>query len=281
MIERPYMGIDWRRDHSFRIPRPDLDARIGAPDACTDCHTDRDAAWAAAALETWYPESTNRGPHFGTTIAAGRRDPVAAAADLAALATDTAMPGIARATALWLLEQSGDPERAAQVADLLSNPDPLIRQAAVGAQRTAPAQDRVLRLIERLADPVRSVRQAAARELLSAPIARLPDAIAADLQAATGEWQASLANRLDFPETHLQLAGTALATRNLPAAEAAFREAVSLDPQRTDAWAMIVRIAAATRGPGAAAAALEEAFAVNPNNEMLQDLAAALGLPSR
>jgi len=41
MIARTYMGIDRRRDHSFRIPRPDLAAETGAPDACTDCHADR------------------------------------------------------------------------------------------------------------------------------------------------------------------------------------------------------------------------------------------------
>ena len=40
MIERTYMGIDRRSDHSFRVPRPDL-AATGSPDACTDCHADR------------------------------------------------------------------------------------------------------------------------------------------------------------------------------------------------------------------------------------------------
>ena len=50
MAERIYMGNDWRADHSFRIPRPDLDARTGAPDACTACHADREPAWAAAEI---------------------------------------------------------------------------------------------------------------------------------------------------------------------------------------------------------------------------------------
>ena len=36
--------------------------------------------------------------------------------------------------------------------------DPLIRSAAVGPQRTAPLQQRALRLVELLDDPVRSVR---------------------------------------------------------------------------------------------------------------------------
>ena len=31
MVERVYMGNDWRADHSLRVPRPDLDAVTGAP----------------------------------------------------------------------------------------------------------------------------------------------------------------------------------------------------------------------------------------------------------
>ena len=48
MIERVYMGIDARRDHSFRIPRPDLSVLLGTPNACNDCHQDKSAEWAAA-----------------------------------------------------------------------------------------------------------------------------------------------------------------------------------------------------------------------------------------
>jgi tetratricopeptide (TPR) repeat protein/nitrate/TMAO reductase-like tetraheme cytochrome c subunit len=33
-----YMMVDARRDHSFRVPRPDLSVRLGTPNACTGCH---------------------------------------------------------------------------------------------------------------------------------------------------------------------------------------------------------------------------------------------------
>jgi predicted CXXCH cytochrome family protein len=276
MIERVYMGNDGRRDHSFRIPRPDLSAETGAPDACTDCHTDQTAAWAAARIEEWRPDSANRGRHYGQTLAAGRADPAAAGYDLAALALDSAQPGIVRATALWLMEGAVDAELAARTQDLLDDPDPLVRAAAIGAQRAAPAQERVLRLIPALSDPVLTVRIASARALLDAPVARLPRTIAADLQAALADWRASLGNRLDFPETHLQLGGMALTMRNSPAAEAAFREVVRMDPQRIDAWAMIARIAAATGGPDAARKALSEALQANPDNAHLLAMQAAM-----
>jgi len=43
MPAREYMVVDRRRDHSLRVPRPDLATALGAPDACTACHRDRDA----------------------------------------------------------------------------------------------------------------------------------------------------------------------------------------------------------------------------------------------
>jgi hypothetical protein len=49
-----YMVIDRRHDHSFRVPRPDLSAKLGTPDACSGCHTDKSANWAATAVENWF-----------------------------------------------------------------------------------------------------------------------------------------------------------------------------------------------------------------------------------
>jgi predicted CXXCH cytochrome family protein len=282
MIERVYMGVDGRRDHSFRIPRPDLAGQTGGPDACTDCHSDRSADWAAARIAEWYPGSDKRDQHYGLTLARGRADPVGAADDVAELAADSSQPAIVRATALWLLQGNGDDaELATRVAPLLADPDPLVRAAAAGAQRAAPPQERVLRLVELLNDPVLSVRMTAAREMLDAPVARLPQAMAADLGATMAEWQAALANRLDFPETHLQLGGMALTMRNLPAAEGAFREVVRLDPQQIEAWVMLARIAATMQGVAATRAVLDQALAANPKDETLHQLKAELDAAAR
>src|SRR3546814_1532191 len=44
-----YMGVDARRDHSFRLPRPLLEANTGSADACRSCHRDQTASWAQKA----------------------------------------------------------------------------------------------------------------------------------------------------------------------------------------------------------------------------------------
>ncbi|WP_172327163.1 multiheme c-type cytochrome [Mangrovicoccus sp. HB161399] len=278
MPEAVYMGNDWRADHSFRIPRPDLSAETGAPDACTSCHEGRDPAWAAAVLEDWFPESTHRGPHYGQILARGTADPVAAAGDLSVLARSEE-PGIVRATALWLLGQGGGPAEADAVESLLADPDPLVRAAAIDAQRGADAQLRVQRIVGLLGDPSRSVRIAAARALLGAPVAHLPGPMAENLRRAQGEWRGAMAARLDFPETHVQLAGMALTLRNFPAAAQAFAEVTALDPQYVDAWVMRARLAAALDGPDAARSVLEEAVAANPGDLGLSSLLADLGGP--
>lgn len=270
MIERVYMGIDGRRDHSFRIPRPDLFNETGAPDACSDCHKDQSPAWAAAQIAEWYPDNANRRPHYGQIFAPARNGEVGETASLIALAEDGDQAGIVRATALWLLEQSADAKIASRLSPLISSPDPLVRAAAIGVQRAAPPQDQVSRIVPGLSDPVRSVRIAAAKQMHDAPIARLPQRISKEMREAMNEWQGALANQTDFPETHMVLGGLALTMRNLPAATGAFREVTKLDPQLIEAWVMLARITAVTEGAEAASSILIEALEIIPGDKTLQ-----------
>ncbi|MGA9435882.1 MAG: multiheme c-type cytochrome [Roseobacter sp.] len=272
MIERVYMGVDGRRDHSFRIPRPDLSVETDSPNSCTDCHADRSSAWAAAAVEEWYPDSVNRGLHYGQTLAAGRRNPVTAKGSLADLAENRDEPGIVRATALWLLEQAQDPQIATRLEPLLDDPDPVVRAAASGVHASAAPQLRAQRLERALVDPVRTVRIEAAKTLITVPPNSLPPSTVDKLRAAAREWQQGLVNRADFPETHLILGGTALTMRNIPGAQRAFREVVRMDPQREDAWVMLARIADAVEGPQAAMQVVEEALQFIPGSDTLNSM---------
>ncbi len=281
MVERVYMGNDWRADHSFRIPRPDLFPVTGAPDACSTCHADKTAKWAADQIAEWFPDSDKRGPHYGEIIAAGRRDPHAATPQLETLATAQDQPGLVRATALWLLDNTSDPAVAEEMVKLFDDPDPLVRAAAARLQRRTGPEARAENLPDLLDDPVRAVRMSAAQAMLTGQPGRMDAVAMADLRAALGEWQASVQSRLDFPETHLQLGGTALVNRNLPAAASAFAEAARLDPQQVDAWVMQARIALAQGDQQTAIRVLQEGADANPGaitiQEMLMDLTGGAG----
>jgi Tfp pilus assembly protein PilF len=83
--------------------------------------------------------------------------------------------------------------------------------------------------------------------------------------------------RADFPETHLQIGGAALTGRNLEVAEAAFREAVALDPQLVDGWVMVARIRAAVGDVAGARQALDEGLGANPGQGDLEAMRGQLG----
>ena len=272
MAERVYMGVDGRRDHSFRVPRPDLGAQVGAPDTCTDCHSDRTQDWAATEIAARFPDSQHRGFHYGETLAAGRQDPQAAAEALLTLALDDTQPGIVRASAAELLGTAGLATLPDLAVPLLTDPDPLVRAASARLQAAAPPATRAARLMPLLSDPLRMVRVETARSMLDMSLQGLRPSQSAFVRAAMEEWQRSMMTRLDYPETHLVLAGLALSQRNAQAATAAFRTVVEMDPQRAEAWVMLVRIAHATDGPRAARSVLEDALAILPADPALAQL---------
>ena len=109
MPERTYMAVDPRRDHSLRVPRPDLSVSIGTPNACSGCHVkdqlkdlpaekteslteyadwlqqaqdgDQEIAgllaktdqWCDDACETWYGSERKKPTHFAETISEFRK----------------------------------------------------------------------------------------------------------------------------------------------------------------------------------------------------------------
>lgn len=272
MIERTYMGIDGRRDHSFRVPRPDLSAKVGTPNACTDCHQDKTATWAAEALERRYPDSGHRGAHFGEVFAGARGNPSGFGEDLMGLALLETLPAIVRATALDLLSNRADAALANRATPLLEDPDPLVRSAALALQAAVPETERLPRVVAALEDPVKAVRIEAARQLLALRNFPLPRGSADAARSASREWQATLAAKADFPETHMAIGGAALVMRNANAAISAFSEVTRLDPQLVQAWTFLVRLHLIQRDFAAAEFALQKGLAANPGDPGLAAL---------
>ena len=130
MPETTYMVVDPRRDHSLRVPRPDLSQAIGVPNACNGCHADESTAWAVASTTTWYG---SRAPedHYGAALHGSRSGDPSALPRLLALALDTAQPAIVRGTALSIVGFFPSASAAQALADGLGDPEPLVRLGAV------------------------------------------------------------------------------------------------------------------------------------------------------
>ncbi len=278
MVERVYMQIDARRDHSFRIPRPDLSVALGTPNACTDCHAGQSASWAAERLRAWFPDSTARGPHFATIFHRARTEPDGAGVDndLLSVALDNAQSGIVRATALDLLKRYSSRAIADRTVGLLSHDNPIIRAAAIPLQRAAPPQQWIERITTMLDAPKAAVRIEAARSFLDMIAQGAPDQAMAIARSAFAEYQGALRAKADFPETQMAIAGTALLLRRYDAADRAFSEAVAMDPQLLDGWSMLIRMKSARGDRRGAIETARRAVDANPEapvlNQQLQEL---------
>ena len=279
MPQRYYMVVDERADHSMRVPRPDLTLKIGTPNACNGCHQDKDAAWAAAAVETWYPDPVHRGPHFGEALHAADVHAPDAGSRLLALAGDPSQPAIARARALARLHDDPrhlpGPEALVMVRRLLADPDASVRAQAVRVLELADLQTRVELVWPLLSDPVRLVRLEAARVLAPVMGQGMGDALRGQMGAALEEAVGAEVVNADRPEAHLNLGLLASAAGESRVAEEAYRTALRLDQRFTPARANLADLYRAQGRESEAEAELEAGLAIDPESA---DLHFALGL---
>jgi tetratricopeptide (TPR) repeat protein len=232
MDSRLYMVIDERRDHSFRLPRPDLSVLLGITNACNKCHTkpNETPQWAADTIKKWFGEKPNREPHWGPALKAGREGAPEGEKLLLELIARRTTPPIVRATALDLLSNYDSAASAAARTDALHDGDPLIRLTAV---RTLPADD-VNQLVSNLAsvleDTTRAVRIAAATRLAQLPFSQLADSQRKAFEQALIEFRASQSLSLDHAGGHLVLASLARQHGRTDEAIKHVESAIKLEP---------------------------------------------------
>jgi predicted CXXCH cytochrome family protein len=236
MPTRTYMVVDPRRDHSIRIPRPDLSLSLGSPNACTQCHADRNADWAAAAMDKWYGDGWRRRPHYGSTFSAVRTQGAKTLPSLLAIAEDPAMPSIVKATAATLAEPYLRSDSLPSVQKLLANFNPGVRIAALGLiERFEPAV-RARAAAPLLSDPVRGVRIEAARVMADVNDDQLTPEERRAREKATSDYVKSLQEDSDWPTANVSLGNLRMRQGRSDEAIAAFERALSLDPRFTAAY---------------------------------------------
>jgi Tfp pilus assembly protein PilF len=236
MPGRTYMVVDPRRDHSLRVPRPDVSQRLGTPEACTGCHRNRTPRWAADVLGKWYGPTRWTRPHYGDTLQLGRQGGPGAGPALAALARDGTAPAIVRATALALLLRRPTQGLEPAVRTGLADGDPLVRAAAAGALEALPPEVARPLGLPLLADPVRSVRIEAARSLAGVPASQLTGEERERLDRGLAEYRAAQLVNSDRPWAHLNVALVEGRRGSPERAEAALRDALRLDRRFVPAY---------------------------------------------
>jgi tetratricopeptide (TPR) repeat protein len=276
MPQRVYMVNDWRADHSMRVPRPDLSAELGTPNACNGCHTDQRIDWAADAVAGWYPDSPHRGPHFGEVLQAAATSAPDAANRLLAMAADTTKPGIVRASALDGLRAGAAPAQSLfTIQRLLADDDPLVRGAAVRLLEATDVRTRVDQGWPLLDDPDRTVRLEAARLLAPLMRQRLPEKFREQLTRAIEAYAQSQYVNADRPESHLNLGLIAIAVGDVQRAEQAYKTALRLDPRFAPVYVNLADLYRQQRRDQEGERVLRSGIEANADNA---DLQYALGL---
>lgn len=232
MPERTYMGVDARRDHSFRVPRPELMQEIGAPNACTTCHEDKSAEWAASKIADWHGETVIP-PDYGLLFSDLRKGVPGAAANAAsAIKGNTGLPGIVKAT--LTADLSSHPAAPGEIdtsADASESDDALIRLGAVrGLDNIANAEARARILAPLLDDPYKAIRVEAARVLAGPAEQYLEGDQQKRLQSALNELYQVAADNPDRPENLFTLGNVHLVRREWGKAIDSYRRALALDP---------------------------------------------------
>jgi tetratricopeptide (TPR) repeat protein len=230
MPTRTYMVIDERRDHSIRIPRPDLSLEIGTPNACNQCHADKSAHWAADAMSKWYGQVPAGLQQFADALLAGTEGAPGARQSLSALVVNRAQPAIARATALSLLSAYVPTPTEGPIGMGVAADSALVRRAAARALSNSDPNASSAILAPLLEDPVRAVRIETADVLANTTEAALPSDLIATLDRSTNEYIAAQELNGDRPEAHLNLGLLFLRERKIDRAEVELKTALSLDP---------------------------------------------------
>ena len=231
MPSQVYMGVDARRDHSMRIPRPDISLSTGSPNACIQCHSDKSNAWAYDALQSWGVDGDLKTlKHVKARFAADRGD-MRVLPTLETIITDDAQPALMRASVIEQLSNLGAPSLPNMSAMLLRADSPILRASAVRSLRGLPPAQRFLMLRPFINDPVLSVRMEVAQTLASVPDQELRAQDIDSLRPLFDEYLAVQRDHLDMPSVQLQLANFWLDRGNTKNAENALREALVLNDQ--------------------------------------------------
>ncbi|MFV0934762.1 tetratricopeptide repeat protein [Pseudomonas jessenii] len=227
-----YMGNDFRHDHSFSIPNPLRAKKLGTPDACLTCHQGKAGDKVTEQFKLWNTANASavQAPRYDESLWLIRNGQPGAAQALFEQLQRSNLPAIQRATLLGELSLYPSEQALKLTTRDLNNPAPQVRESAIRALSAfLSPPERAPLLTPLLNDPVRAVRIAAARDLLS--VARNGLGTAQDSwNAAIGEYETVQKNLLERAEANLNLAMLYQASGRSAEVEGFLRAALQRDP---------------------------------------------------
>ncbi len=204
MTGQVYMGNDFRRDHSFRNPRPDQSVKYGTPNACIGCHDDKSNQWAADIIIEKFGEE--RAPHFSDNLLLSSKSVITPEErqQLDNFINDISFPEIARSTVIENLSFT-TPEQFKVLFTSLKDSSAIVRYNALRKFNSFPQEQRVSIALENMKDTVKLVRIAAAHLVTGFDENTLSGIDKRNFITSRGELETMLYSNSDFSIGRMQL----------------------------------------------------------------------------
>ena len=265
MPENRYMGVDDRRDHSFKIPRPDLSLAFNTPNACSKCHEDKSNQWANDNLEKWHGQAKPISNSKQLLMVLNSGQPITLEQHLSII-NDEKLNVISRATGIQLLSYTTQASTAEVLGPYLKHSEGLLRLAAAGVATLMPEDEKIKYLSPLLNDEYKAVRVAAARSLITSDISvtdqRLFDKAFKALMYtnAISSWRGEgLANQGIL----------AIEMNKITEAEKSFKNAIKIEPYFETGYINLADIYRAQQKPFQVGSILAKGIKNNPKSAAL------------
>ncbi|MEI6895607.1 MAG: cytochrome c3 family protein [Colwellia sp.] len=221
-----YMGVDDRRDHSFKIPRPEFSSEFNTPNACIACHDNKSNQWASEYLQKWHgkPKALLVSKYFLMRLNNGQAIKLE---DHLAIIADKNIAVISRATAIQQLAYTTQTITAEILKPYLTHQEELIRLSAANAAALLTPADKITLLVPLLTDSYKAIRVAAARSLVDSKVSAVDQAVFIrafkELQQANNmsSWRG---------EGRMNIGINAMQSGDITMAEKSFKATIDIEP---------------------------------------------------
>jgi predicted CXXCH cytochrome family protein len=269
------------RDHTIGLPAPENTVAFGIPNACSECHQDKKAAWAVEAIARLWPEGRRlKWIDRARTFSAARAKRPEALDRLIAIAGDERQGPLMRANALGYLADYRDPRALATLVAAASADHPAVRSGAIAGlgqavdSRTAPAT-----ILSALDDPRRAVRIAALMSLINRGITPLDAADLPRFKRVSAEFAARAQPYQDDARIQRDLGLVQLLAGDVDRGAEALQISVGLEPERPTSRFLLAMARLGQRRVDEARALLKQVAPADPYYQAAQQSLTGLAPP--
>nr|PMI00079.1 hypothetical protein BCU55_12355 [Shewanella sp. 10N.286.48.A6] len=258
-----YMGVDDRRDHSFKIPSPALTIEYGTPNACEQCHTDVPSEWLAEQVVKLWGGQNNATESQQAYIALQTHSQLPIERHLM-LANDKQLSEIKRASAIALLPNSTQQLDNKTIQEWVTSPLPLVRLATAKIGFLLPIKERQKSYSSLLTDQYKAIRVAAVQHMIA-----LEDDTNLAFKRAFKELLEMNKTNLWRGEGGLNTSLIHLKLNQVPQAVKALKHAINVDPYFDASYINLAEIYRSNNDIDSEHSIFMQGIKANPNSAIL------------